>query len=154
MAESRPAPTPTPLPEPAESSPPHQQEANEPILLEHEYRPRKSAPELSSDLRAMRNLANHTAQAAIDQHVRKRWSKAATGKLCVGVVGVVSGATLMTWSQSYQSLAFLGSAAGFLIGTFWCLQAAMLGRHLMVARAARRKAEQAMLSETNRLPGN
>ena len=97
-------------------------------------RPRRLAPEMSSDLRAMRELANMNTKAALDRHVQKRWTTAAIGKACVAGVAVVAGVLLMTWAENLQSLTFASGAVAMLVAVFWGLQSLILMKQLQVAR--------------------
>ena len=91
---------------------------------------RELPPELTSNLAAMRELANSQARGAIGKHVHQRWIKAAIGKASVALVGLIAGILLILWSESNNSASFFGGIAGLLISVFWGLQSAILTKHV------------------------
>ncbi len=96
--------------------------------------PRTVAPELSSDLQAMRELANFSARTAIDQHTYKNWGRAAIGKLAIAVLATGAGAAaLLIMKPSDPLLTYAGWAA-FVVALFWLLQAGILTGTVMIAR--------------------
>jgi hypothetical protein len=112
------APAPTPISVPIENT------ANAVQQPPTEYTPRRAAPELSSSLSAMRDLANSAARTAIDQHVRLHTSKRATQRLLGACLTVACSACLAVWAWRVQSLhAAAGACAGGAIGAYWTLAA-------------------------------
>ncbi len=96
--------------------------------------PRTVAPELSSDLQAMRELANFSARTAIDQHTYKNWGRAAIGKLAIAVLATGSGsAALLMMKPSDPLLTYAGWTA-IVIAVFWLLQAGILTCNVMIAK--------------------
>jgi len=89
-----------------------------------EYSPRRAAPELSTNLTAMRDLANSAARTAIDQHVRKHSSRRATQKLLGACVTVGCSLVLAYWAWQLHSLqAAIGAGVGGAIGSYWTMAA-------------------------------
>ncbi|MBI1902051.1 MAG: hypothetical protein HYS13_13190, partial [Planctomycetia bacterium] len=101
-AEARPAaetpPTPAPVPPDAER-----------------YRPRATAPEMSADIAAMRDLANKNARQAIDTHAKGRLKAQARMKLGLTVVMLLA-AVGVTWFLGSMGTAAYLVAVGCLIG--------------------------------------
>jgi hypothetical protein len=108
------AATPAPAPEaPSEAS-----------LKKEEYLPRSPAPEQTSNLSAMRELANDAARHAIERHIRKHTGKQATGKLLAAGLTVAASLVLAYWAWKGHSLrAALGALMGAGIGTYWTIGA-------------------------------
>jgi chromosome segregation ATPase len=88
------------------------------------YRPRATAPELSTDLKAMRELANSACRTAIVKHQKHRGGREVLSQL-VGIVlalvvsGVVAGVAiaLKSWLAGFAAL------AGFVAVAYWSLRA-------------------------------
>ncbi|HZZ74236.1 MAG TPA: hypothetical protein VFE24_18515, partial [Pirellulales bacterium] len=99
-------------------------------------RPRSHAPEMTSNLRAMRELANMNTKAALDLHVQKRWSAAAIGKGSVALVGLISAVLLLVWSNSWHSIPFAAGLIAMVVATFWGLQSFILANHVRIVRKA------------------
>jgi hypothetical protein len=95
--------------------------------------PRAQAPELTSNLRAMRDLANWSAQQAIDTSVRQRWGKAAIGKMAVAATGIVVGGALWYWSEDAFDATFLAAMLAFVVAVFWGLQGGIIFRNILQA---------------------
>ena len=89
-AAPRPAPAPvSPAPLPQSPKP------GEPLAMA----PRAVAPERQVDLKAMRQLANLSADMALHKHESKRLSDSTRAKLLVTIVAVVVGASLLVLHQ-------------------------------------------------------
>jgi hypothetical protein len=87
---------------------------------------RSAAPEQSSSLQAMRELANQSARSAIDTSALRRWQANVRAKFAVSVCSVVGGGALLTFSSgllSWTTAAALGAFAA--AGVF-----GVLGYHL------------------------
>ena len=106
------------------------------LVNPEEFVPRSQAPEMTSDLAAMRELANSAARSAIAKHQRKTTGKHVTGRLVgIGVVLAASGA-LAYWAWSIPSItAAVGASVGFTASLYWCTRA--LGRMMSSARLHR-----------------
>ncbi|MEZ6104679.1 MAG: hypothetical protein R3B96_00840 [Pirellulaceae bacterium] len=91
------------------------------------YVPR-AAPERMEDLKALRDVANATARAAIDSSRRKKNSSAAIGWVIGSGVCVVVGGMFFKLSTSPMSANFLGAVI-CLGGCVYCIRKAMLLRN-------------------------
>lgn len=100
--------------------------------------PRAVAAEKLVDLNAMRELANLSAQAAIDRHVRRTLFSQSTSKLILVLIALVSGALLMaTWWFLDAGLLPLATAVfSFGASLFWSIQYAILTGRLIIRRAS------------------
>lgn len=88
-----------------------------------ELSPRAVAPEKFVDLTAMRELANLSAQNAIDHHSRKVLRRVVLTKLIVSLMGLVAGGALLwTWRNASSQLAFSAAMASFVVALFWGIQ--------------------------------
>ncbi len=101
--------------------------------------PRAVAPEKSVDLGAMRDLANFSAQSAIDRHSRKVLSIVATGKLLSATVALaVSAAILaMWWFLVPNDLMLCTGLAILIIALFWGMQFMLLVARVLFRRRVR-----------------
>jgi hypothetical protein len=88
----------------------------EPDSQPGEYLPRSQAPELTTNLKAMRELANESARTAIHTSVRKRGGASAMGRFFVAVAALIIGGMLIWLSPSFTSLTAYGAAASLVIG--------------------------------------
>lgn len=89
-----------------------------------EYSPRRTAPELPTNLSAMRDLANSAARSAIDRHVRKHTGRQAAGKLFTALLTVAASCLLSYWAWKTFSLqAAVGAGIGGLAGVYWMMAA-------------------------------
>jgi hypothetical protein len=121
----QPVAAPVELPQPAtpESATPEPvqeaaaQPAEEPV---GDFSPRRTAPELATNMSAMRELANTAARTAIDRHVRQHTGKQAAGKLLGAFLTVAASSLLGYWAVRVQSLpAGAGSLIGGSVGAYW-----------------------------------
>jgi len=128
LADSAPRTTPEATADSTPAAPGEEKPAND-------YSPRRTAPELTSDLSAMRELANTAARTAIDSHVRKRKGRQATGKLFGASATLVLSTVLGYWAWQLQSFdAGAAASIGGVVGLYWSLSAA--GRLFGLRRAA------------------
>ena len=97
---------------------------------------RAPAPELSSDLAAMRELANLSARAAIDKHAYRNWGRAAFGKLTIALLAIGTGAGAVCFAPAPDSMLMYAGLSSFVVAVFWLLQAGILMNH--VIKASRR----------------
>ncbi len=125
VAHQRPAPPPAPAvkPQPIEAIQPAAH--FHPERLE-ELPQRKLPPEMTSDLSAMRALANRSAQTALDSHTRNRWLQAGWGKATVALCGLLSGLLLSYWSGHLGSYCVIAAGLGYMVFLFWGLQAMII----------------------------
>jgi hypothetical protein len=83
---------------------------------------RTAPPELTVNLRAMRELANLTARGAIDKHAQGRWSRAAAIKAGLGGSSILCGLWLLLHSTALGNLAHLIGGVVLATGIFWIYQ--------------------------------
>ena len=80
--------------------------------------PRAQHPS-SRDLSAMRQLANESAQAAIDAHTRQLLLNDLYVKIIIGLTAIVSGIVLFSWTPQIGWLGLLGGAGCFVGAAAW-----------------------------------
>lgn len=125
-----------PAAEPVNAAPPEPESEPVVTLPQEEYVPRSKAPELTSDLFAMRELANSAARSAIDQHVRRLSGQQAAGRMVGACLTVGTSLLLAYWAWRTRSLgAGVGAAIGGAVGAYWSLAA--VRRMLTVIRLNR-----------------
>jgi hypothetical protein len=106
----------------AEEEPPQGQTEQKPEDAEQSS-PRRPAPE-TTNISAMRDLANTAARSAIDRHVRKNTSKQAAGRLFSAFLTVAASVLLGYWAWKALSLqAAVGAGIGGFAGMYWVLAA-------------------------------
>jgi hypothetical protein len=109
---------------------------------------RAAAPELSSDIAAMRELANLSARAAIDKHAYRNWGRAAFGKSTIAILAAAAGVGAVHFAETPDSMLMYAGLLSFVIALFWLLQAGILVKN--VFQASRRQARMAKAwSETS-----
>lgn len=106
-------------------------------ITDEEFLPSRFAPEQTSDIRKLRELANQTAKAAIDSATINRWERLCKSKLSVSVCALGAGFTLHFLSADYLSLAFAGACLAYVVTVFWWLQSAVIYKHVKTHRRAR-----------------
>jgi hypothetical protein len=120
----KPATAAPPAAVPATTAPPAEQTAYDRQVESEEYSPRRTAPELSTNLTAMRDLANSAARSAIDRHVRKHTGKQVAGKLTGAFLTVTASGLLSYWAWKTNSFqAAVGAGIGGAAGAYWTLAA-------------------------------
>jgi hypothetical protein len=119
-----PAPAPEPVSQPSES----------PGLT-----PRAVAPERSVDLSAMRDLANLSAQAAINSYSRKVLYSRSAGKLMVAIVALAASTALLWiwWVKSPGLLPLYAGVASLGISLFFGGHYLQLGTRLLLTKRGR-----------------
>jgi len=107
-----------------------------------EMSPRTVAPEKSVDLSAMRELANLSAQTAIDRHRQRAQRGATLSKLVVALVGLAAGAVLLHFWRHHAPtrLTFGAAMTSFVVAACWGVQYLILavrriGRSSPLAKA-------------------
>jgi hypothetical protein len=98
---------------------------------------RVGAPKTMEDLGALRELANFSAQAALDRHARRRLISLSTGKLVLTLAALACGGFLMGswWVLRRNDLALYGGAVGLLAALVWGLQHTILTGRILVGRS-------------------
>jgi hypothetical protein len=123
-----PAPQETP---PVEEQEPPQMPAappSEETLDETEYVPRSAAPERSSNLAAMRELANESAHSAINTCFRRRRRSFVFGKVLLALFAVAVAATVVTIGDIRQNATLYGALVASIMAGAWVLQVLLAGR--------------------------
>jgi hypothetical protein len=127
----------------AAKSPTPQQESSSPTTSAMPYEndpvmPRK-APENRIDLSALRELANQSANSAINFHARGLLVTKMYSKLMFAVMALIAGGCLLwKWQQpSGRDAWFYWAIASFLVAIFWGVQYALLTGRLMVTKSGR-----------------
>lgn len=96
------------------------------VLQASEYKPRSSAPEQTSNLAAMRDLANQTARSAIKTSSSKmRWAYAGA-RIGMALFFFGVGAVMLYMTNSLFGPMFLGSLVTIIGGGVLCYQAAQV----------------------------
>jgi hypothetical protein len=103
----------------------------------------RTAPERSSNLTAMRELANQSARTAIDSHVERRWGQTVLGNLFVTVAALVTGLTLWYWSAHITGVVGFAICSALTISFFWAVQTLLTCRMMFKARRQRATTEPA-----------
>lgn len=131
-APSSSTPLATPEPKPVEEP-----DVVQPLISTEEFRPSRFAPEQTSDIRKLRELANETAKAAIDSATLNRWETLCKSKLAVSLCALVAGFVLHYLSKDYLSMTFAGACLAYVVTVFWWLQAAVIYNHVKTHRRER-----------------
>ncbi len=121
----------------------------EPENSEPLERKRRLPPELSSDLAAMRELANQSARAAIDKHTHGRWVRAAVGKMTVSLTAIITGGFLLVVSPDRHRIFLLGASTAAVVAIFWGLQSLLILVNIFKA-SHRNKSGGARETDTNK----
>ncbi|QDU73903.1 Chromosome partition protein Smc [Bremerella volcania] len=135
-------PEPPPKPKPTAAEPVVQSEPakeSEPVrpITREEFVPSRYAPEQTSDIRKLRELANETAKAAIDSATINRWESLCKSKLVVSMLALGTGFFLHYLSPSYLSISFAGACLAYVVTVFWWLQSAVIYQHVKNHRRER-----------------
>ena len=97
-------------------------------------KPRLPAPELTSDLPAMRELAKVAAQHALNQHARNELRRTFFAKIAVIATGIAAGTFLLIRSQP-QEPGFYGGLLSLGIAVIWTLRFAAASAKQYVSKA-------------------
>ncbi len=93
-------------------------EVTEPFDPE-KYMPRALAPEHSSGMAAMRELANSSARTAIHKSTRQRHVSGVALKAAIAVIGFAVGAVLIAINGFNLNIGLVATFASFLVGGIW-----------------------------------
>jgi hypothetical protein len=97
------------------------------------YVRRTQAPESTSNMKKMRELANESARTAIDQSTRKRGARV-FGKLVLAALAAAIGVVLLLLGTTYGGLAYYGGAgAAFVLTTLFAVRALIEARRFRAA---------------------
>jgi hypothetical protein len=102
-----------------------------------ELPPRAAAPEKKIDLSALRELANLSADAAINKHSRRVLVQTMVSKLVVAVVAMLAGGGLLwMWKLAgAEQLTFYSGLLALLIAIYWGVQYALLTGRLIISKS-------------------
>ncbi|PQO28361.1 FHA domain-containing protein [Blastopirellula marina] len=106
-------------------------------ITHEEFVPSRYAPEQTSDIRKLRELANETAKAAIDSATLNRWEVLCRSKLGVSLLALLAGFALNYMSPNYLSIQFAGACLAYVVTVFWWLQSAVIYQHVKNHRKER-----------------
>ena len=110
------------------SSASHPRPVKNEAVQAQERRPRARAPEKAEDLVSLRELANLSAQSALDTHARSRLMKSVNAKLAVVAVALATAGVLFwRWAAVPESVThyYMGLAV-ILVAVLWGVQYAAL----------------------------
>lgn len=107
-------------------------ETPEPVrpFTREEFVPSRYAPEQTSDIRKLRELANETAKAAIDSATVNRWETLCKSKLFISMLALATGFFLHYHAENYLSIFFAGACLSYVVTVFWWLQSAVIYQHV------------------------
>ncbi len=138
----KPSETPRPDPEPAQQAPEtpesniegYPEQGDQADLTK--MSPRAVAPERLTDLAAMRQLANVSAQSAIEGHSREQIKMAIRTKLLIMAVGLAVGGALtwFWWAMNGGDIALYSAFVCFLVVVLWGIQYAILTGKMIINR--------------------
>lgn len=101
-----------------------------------EVMPKPQTPQRSVNLEAMRELANFSAQAAIDSHSRGKLRSLRRSKLLLTLSALTCSLLLMgIWAWRGGDVNLLVGAIGFLVAVLWGTQYAVLSGRLSVDKS-------------------
>jgi hypothetical protein len=97
--------------------------AAEPVDPES-FMPRSHAPEVNSDLAAMRELANSAAKSAITTHAKRRQGQRIANRLVYSSMALFTTVGMAAWAMYFDGghWAWAGAATGALLISFWTFQ--------------------------------
>ena len=94
-------------------------------------RPQRSIEESRNELRAMRELANLSAQSAITRHTQESLKQNVFSKATVSLVALISAGTLMLCADGIHTLTFYSGLFALVIAMVWGYQFAASGGSLV-----------------------
>jgi len=102
-----------------------------------ELSPRAIAPEKTTGLSAMRELANLSSQSALSRHARRQMAQMVRTKLAVAAAGLVAGGLLIwMWRRNVTGpVVFYAALVSFLAGLLWAIQYALLSGRIIFNKA-------------------
>ncbi len=104
---------------------------------------RSTAPELSSDLAAMRELANLSARSAIDTYAYRNWGRAAFVMLTIALLAAGAGGGAVYFAPAPDSMLMYAGLSSFVVTLFWLLQAGILLKNVIHATQRREQFKNA-----------
>ncbi len=95
------------------------QPAHEPIMELTELKSRESVPELASDRRAMRELANQSARHALGVHLARKLRRKTRWGIVKSTIGGTIGLFLLLKAPGLQSLQFAAGSVAAVASLYW-----------------------------------
>jgi len=88
----------------------------------------------------MRELANFSAQTAIDKHSRKKLTRTVTSKLIVSLVGLLVAVCLIClwWTNTPGRPALYAAGVSLVVALLWGLQSFLLRRRMKGGQSTKR----------------
>lgn len=129
---AQPVKPPTAGPEPTTAAPEPTTAAPEPSTEaepEAPYVPRSQAPERSTNMAAMRELANTSARTAIQRSMSRQQHLIIIRKLAQSVGAILIGGVFLFISQLEPNWAMLAAACCLILGLYWVWEATKLKLH-------------------------
>jgi hypothetical protein len=120
------------LPVAHEQAPAVEVQPPEPVAEEEpfdpaKYIPRSTAPELASNLAAMRELANSSARGAIDTSKKRRQTRSAGNKLLMSMLAFASAVSLGWLSmRTHSAISYYAALSAGAAAFLWSLHAGYL----------------------------
>jgi hypothetical protein len=97
-----------------------------PIFDLSELAPRSLPAESTSNISAMRDLANMTARSAIDTHQSKRMTGVIYSKLAVAITALAGSVALAWMSNEQNHVSYAAALVSMIVGVVWGLQYLLL----------------------------
>ncbi len=97
---------------------------------EPNFAPRKSAPERSENMAALRELANSTARSAIQKSSKKRMELGIATKFGISMLGLAGGLVLLFLNGFNANIAMLGMICSFIVCLLWGYEASTEAKKL------------------------
>lgn len=107
-------------PAPAPAAPPTPEIGR--VMDASEFVPRAKAPERTSNLEAMRALANHSARSAIENSNKRKGGQEGVFKLLYATTSALLGLGLMAWLGWTSILGIIAGGSGLVLGGLWAMQ--------------------------------
>ena len=90
-----------------------------------EFLPRAVAPEATSNLKTLREVANTSARSAIDKHQRKRYEQFSMIFWFAAIFSLMVGGTMIVWAKSVFSMPSYAAVGGLLLAVY-CVSRALM----------------------------
>jgi len=99
--------------------------------------PRSLAPERSIDISALRELANLSAQSALNRHSRNVLIQTMRSKLSVAIVALASGGGLLWLWKDFNATdaTFYTALVALLVAIYWGVEYALLTGRLIISKS-------------------
>jgi hypothetical protein len=94
-----------------------------------QFVPRPIPSQLTTNMSAMRDLANLNARSAIDAHSRQQLAGARSGKLIVAAISLLCTAVMFSFEWS-SGITHYGSLAGLVVAAAWIVQYVVITKRI------------------------